>query len=114
MKILKLGSFRARFGLYFPTKFFGQQVLTKVWIFGFLPKLGVKSAYFHDFEKWQGGFCNSSDEYVVVTSKRAQGMYFRPVQLLSSYLEPSSKNRNFKILKNGHFGSFFGLFFTVF
>ena len=85
-------------------------MLTKVWIYGFLPKLGVKNAYFHDFEKWQGGFGNLSDQYVVVTSKRAQGMYFRPVQLLSSYLEPSWKNRNFKILKKWPFLAFFAAF----
>ena len=84
-----------------------------MWIFGFLPKLRVKSAYFHDFEEWQGGICNSSDEYVVVTSKRAQGMYFRRVQLLSSYLEPLWKNRFLKCLKNGHFETFL-TFFTVF
>ena len=78
-------------------------------IYGFPPKLGVKNAYFHDFEKWQGGG-NWSDEYVVVTSKRAQGMYFHLVQLPSSYLEPLWKNRFLKILKNGHFLTFFTVF----
>ena len=85
-----------------------------MWIYGFLPKLGVKNAYFHDFEKWQGGFRNSSDQYVVVTSKHAQGMYFPRVQLLSSYLEPLSKNRFLKFLKNGHFGALFWPFLMYF
>ena len=88
-------------------------VLTKMWIYGFLPKLVVKNAYFHDFEKCQGGR-NLSDQHVVVTSKRAQGLYFRWVQLLSSYLEPWWKNRNFKILRKWPFWSVFWPFILHF
>ena len=63
-------------------------------------------SYFHELEKWQGGFCNLGDKCVLVTSKHIQGMYLRLAQLICTYLEPLSKNRFFKILENGHFWPF--------
>ena len=59
-----------------------------------------------------GGVRNLSDQYVVVSSKRAQGMYFRRVELLSSYPEPLWKNRFLKFFLNCHFEAFLA-FFTV-
>ena len=56
MKILKLGSFRASFGLYFSAKILVNKCWPKVWIFRIYAKIRGKKRSFSWLWKMVGGF----------------------------------------------------------